>query len=530
MSFTHLTVVIDAQNVAYQAARILSAEEASTAPGRPCVAAVRSVIDFWRARAVDTVAFIPEWWLRSKQGPAALDADDSAAVRALLAAGAAITVPSKDADDPYILEYAWERRAFVVSNDMFRDHAERWRAAAAAAASSEAVVTSSVAAAAMLDDGDDDGFDVDDVRSPASGAGTASQSLGGGIALTAATWQAKLEWLRSHVVSFALRPLGIAPSAAQPAAPLASTGSASGAPSPWASPPPASWEFMPNPAVMPTIAAALAAASAAAAAASAAAAAAPAFPSLSFASPVSGPYYASPHAGAIISTGSAAAMSHAPLAPLPAASPTAGLAGSFPAAFHAAHACVGPQAAVVAPTFASFPAAAGAAGGVPSHFGAASSTGQWAASSSCTGAGAGTGATSFSAAPVPAPAAGRFFDSAPHSGWPAGPIAALSAPTKQFGVARSDADAAAAAAASSTGRGDSDGLAGVSAALAGAEAVLRQRAAAEAAAARGPIVRSGFGMKTADAFAAALAAEPDEEELRRRRQERSHRMQGLGDH
>ena len=85
-------------------------------------------------------------------------------------------MPARDRDDPYILAYAYERagaHGFVVSNDRYRDHA--------------AVVLARAGGGGGAMDVDGD-----------AGAGVAS--------LPPAAASQRLAWLRTNVLSFALRP------------------------------------------------------------------------------------------------------------------------------------------------------------------------------------------------------------------------------------------------------------------------------------------------------------------------------------
>jgi hypothetical protein len=115
---------------------------------------------------------------------------ERAALRALLARGAAIEVPARDRDDPYILAYAFDRAGadgFVISNDRFRDHAAAVLARAAAAAGGGGA---GGGGGAMDVDGD--------------GAGAASAPSAASLPPAAASL--RLAWLRSNVLSYALRP------------------------------------------------------------------------------------------------------------------------------------------------------------------------------------------------------------------------------------------------------------------------------------------------------------------------------------
>jgi len=219
-------VVIDGQNVAFAGA-------ATAGGGRPSISALLAAVAFFdTGLGVDSVAFIPEYWLRSRPAadtimrPAssrrrewALEESERAALQALLATGRIVTVPAKDPDDPYILSYAWARRGFVVSNDRFRDHAAKLAGDAAAADRSE---TEAAAAAFLMEE---DG-----------------SALGSSHAASVAE---KLAWLSSHVVSFALRP--VVPGAAGT---RGCEGGAGGPLPPVLGSSSTVWEFIPNPSTL----------------------------------------------------------------------------------------------------------------------------------------------------------------------------------------------------------------------------------------------------------------------------------------
>ena len=44
-------------------------------------------------------------------------------------AGLLFTIPNSEYDDSYIIEYAKQTKAFIVSNDRYKDHAEKFGSA-----------------------------------------------------------------------------------------------------------------------------------------------------------------------------------------------------------------------------------------------------------------------------------------------------------------------------------------------------------------------------------------------------------------
>lgn len=206
-------IVIDGQNLAVSGGRSAEASKGDREAVRPRVSALFAAIDYFRQRAFDTVAFVPEWWLRTKGSadipmvssghrPAAthlsLLHDEALAIRLLVEAGIVCTVPAKDHDDPYLLEFAWQKRGFVLSNDRFLDQAQRWIQRAGEREARAGMV-------AAKGGGDGPSMLLDDDESPA-----ASSSFSSSYPHTP-DLESKVDWWKTHIISYALRPL---PSAA----------------------------------------------------------------------------------------------------------------------------------------------------------------------------------------------------------------------------------------------------------------------------------------------------------------------------
>jgi Zc3h12a-like Ribonuclease NYN domain len=241
-------IVIDGQNLAVGGGKACDATR-STAAVLPRISALIAAIDYFRQRSLETVAFVPAWWLTSKPGAdsfmssassgrrggqLSLLEDESLALRLLVEAGTVLTVPAKDHDDPYFLEYAWQKRAFVVSNDRFLDQVQGWiqrageREAAAAQArglSASGVKQVTRELSMHLDEEED-----------SAGHSTAAATmvlLPSQYPLTP-DLEEKIDWWKGHILSYVLRPLHSP----------ASTSAASPAPFQ------PGFEFLPNPTKM----------------------------------------------------------------------------------------------------------------------------------------------------------------------------------------------------------------------------------------------------------------------------------------
>ena len=189
--------VIDAQNLAWAASR---AAYGGVEGGRlhfPAgVRALYGAVTALRAAGVEPIAILPEHWLRYRASPGdavimgalpvssglgladaspAMGATELEALRALVAAGAAIVAPTGSKEHPLILAYAFERGAFVLSQDRFRDHAAAIRRAAAAGGA-------------------------------AGGEGMAVDGDAPLMTMSPDAAASRLAWLDSHVLGFSVRP------------------------------------------------------------------------------------------------------------------------------------------------------------------------------------------------------------------------------------------------------------------------------------------------------------------------------------
>ena len=119
-------IVIDGANVG---CGVSGGRGTGTGPGgQESVAAlfrasrVAHAIEYFRTRGHPAFAFIPAYFSKL-EGRGLLSREDRGLLSRLVAVDAVVLTPPQDADDRYILWYAFERDGFVVSNDMFRDHA-----------------------------------------------------------------------------------------------------------------------------------------------------------------------------------------------------------------------------------------------------------------------------------------------------------------------------------------------------------------------------------------------------------------------
>ncbi|CAM9606949.1 unnamed protein product [Ascophyllum nodosum] len=107
----NLSVVIDGSNVAFGFTQVISNP-------KWCLEGILEAIQFFRARGVEVVAFVPRFrintiWRGHEHYDELMEAMDR---------GVISTVPPKTDDDLFILSYAISRGAFVVTNDQFNDH------------------------------------------------------------------------------------------------------------------------------------------------------------------------------------------------------------------------------------------------------------------------------------------------------------------------------------------------------------------------------------------------------------------------
>lgn len=133
-----IKVVIDAANVGMHDAPDTSSACQGRIPLNSRIDANRiaAAIEYFRQRNVGVAAFIPAYVLRRK-GPASASAkgpgsenvmmqtETQEVLQSLVDSRRLATVPPNDNDDLYILEFAREKNALVVSNDCFRDHCAR---------------------------------------------------------------------------------------------------------------------------------------------------------------------------------------------------------------------------------------------------------------------------------------------------------------------------------------------------------------------------------------------------------------------
>lgn len=189
--------VIDAQNLAWAASRaIYGGIEGGRLHFPAGVRALYGAVTALRAAGVEPVAILPEHWLRYRASPGdavmgalpvssrlgladsspAMGATELEALRALVSSGAAIVAPPGSKEHPMILAYAYERGAWVLSQDRFRDHAAAIRRAAAGGSAA----------------GGGEGMAVDGDAPP--------------LTLSPDAVAARLAWLDTHVLGFSVRP------------------------------------------------------------------------------------------------------------------------------------------------------------------------------------------------------------------------------------------------------------------------------------------------------------------------------------
>lgn len=82
----------------------------------PSWTGLKVVIEYWKRRGYTVVTFVPRYF-EHRQSPSQQTLLDLHKARDVS------FTPASDADDLYIIQYAFERGGFVISNDLFRDHA-----------------------------------------------------------------------------------------------------------------------------------------------------------------------------------------------------------------------------------------------------------------------------------------------------------------------------------------------------------------------------------------------------------------------
>ncbi|MBO57480.1 MAG: hypothetical protein CMA77_00570 [Euryarchaeota archaeon] len=72
----------------------------------------------------DVHAFVPRHFLNDNAGKRGVD--NPSIIRKLRDDGLVASVPSQDHDDDYWLQFAWQKDAYVVTNDRMKDHVEKY--------------------------------------------------------------------------------------------------------------------------------------------------------------------------------------------------------------------------------------------------------------------------------------------------------------------------------------------------------------------------------------------------------------------
>ncbi|EWM22776.1 Ribonuclease Zc3h12a-like protein [Nannochloropsis gaditana] len=99
---------------------------------------IASAISYFRGRSIGVAAFIPAYALRRKGpgggraggregggGNVMMQTEAQESLQSMVDRRWLATIPPTDNDDLYILEFAREKNALVLSNDCFRDHCAR---------------------------------------------------------------------------------------------------------------------------------------------------------------------------------------------------------------------------------------------------------------------------------------------------------------------------------------------------------------------------------------------------------------------
>tara|TARA_B100000315_G_scaffold119960_1_gene109897 strand:+ start:5236 stop:6477 length:1242 start_codon:yes stop_codon:yes gene_type:complete len=85
---------------------------------------IAAVVLHYADLGYDVHAFVPRHFLNDKGGKRGVD--DASILRNLRAKGLVASVPSQDHDDDYWLQFAWQKDAYVVTNDRMKDHVEKY--------------------------------------------------------------------------------------------------------------------------------------------------------------------------------------------------------------------------------------------------------------------------------------------------------------------------------------------------------------------------------------------------------------------
>jgi len=86
-----------------------------------CIQGVVAAIEYLESRGVQVTTFLPARMFRMKDSSYMMTADQETIAR-LRESNVLSEVPAGNHDDPYILKYAKDTNAFVISNDKFNDH------------------------------------------------------------------------------------------------------------------------------------------------------------------------------------------------------------------------------------------------------------------------------------------------------------------------------------------------------------------------------------------------------------------------
>ena len=111
---TRVLIVIDGPNVGME-------HSASKWPASS--SGIAAAVSHYADLGYDVHAFVPRHFLNDN---ANRGVDDASILRNLRAKGLVASVPSQDHDDDYWLQFAWQKGAYVVTNDRMKDHAEKF--------------------------------------------------------------------------------------------------------------------------------------------------------------------------------------------------------------------------------------------------------------------------------------------------------------------------------------------------------------------------------------------------------------------
>jgi len=83
---------------------------------------IQIVIEYWREKGHQVIAFLPQYFMKNRN-PEKL-ADDTSLLQFYVDNGLLILTPPQDKDDSYVIKYAQDHNAFIITNDMYRDYGE----------------------------------------------------------------------------------------------------------------------------------------------------------------------------------------------------------------------------------------------------------------------------------------------------------------------------------------------------------------------------------------------------------------------